>query len=130
MRLSSPACEAETRSKPVQLEVLEPLSCDGCGLCCERIGAPVLLYQSRPDIVGPHPLRPPGLPDELIAEIDAHFLGLTRGQEPQAQCLWFDPAARRCKHYEWRPQVCRDYELGGRACLAERRRRLRSIDRQ
>jgi Fe-S-cluster containining protein len=28
---------------------------------------------------------------------------------------------RRCRHYEWRPQVCRDYELGGDACLARRR---------
>lgn len=103
------------------LPVLTPDTCDACGLCCEGIGSPVLVYQSRPHEAGPHPFRPPGLPQHLIDEIDAHFLGLTRGQEPQATCLWYDPATRRCKHYEWRPMVCREYELGGKACLELRR---------
>ena len=108
----------------ISLRVLQPDSCDGCGLCCEGIGSPVLLYQSRPALAGPHPFRPAGLPQNLIDEIDRHFAGLTRGQEPQDRCLWFDPAARRCRHYEWRPQVCRDYELGGRACLQLRKQHL------
>ncbi|MBW3601064.1 MAG: YkgJ family cysteine cluster protein, partial [Planctomycetes bacterium] len=64
------------------------------------------------------------LPRELIEEIDRHFLGLDRGQEPQERCLWYDPHTRRCRHYAWRPQVCRDYELGGRACLALRRQHV------
>ena len=101
--------------------VLQPESCDGCGLCCEKIGSPVLLYASRPEIQGLHPFRPSGLPEALILEIDETFSGLRRGEEPQEQCLWFDPEKRRCKHYEWRPQVCRDYELGSEACLIERR---------
>ncbi|MGD9856034.1 MAG: YkgJ family cysteine cluster protein [Planctomycetaceae bacterium] len=103
-----------------QLDVLEPASCDGCGLCCEGIGSPVLLYQSLPGCDGPHPHRPPGLPQSLIDEIDEHFLGLPRGQEPQVCCLWYDPAAKRCRHYDWRPAICRDYELGGDACLRRR----------
>lgn len=108
-------------SHPISFEVLQPESCDGCGLCCEKIGSPVLLYASRPDIQGPHPFRPPGLPEKLIRKIDDHFLGLSRGQEPQKQCLWFDAETRRCHHYEWRPQICRDYELGGSGCLIERK---------
>jgi Fe-S-cluster containining protein len=103
------------------LSVLAPASCDGCGLCCQGIGSPVLLYASRPGFEEPHPYRPADLPAELAAEIDAHFAGLTRGQEPQDQCLWYDAASQRCRHYEFRPQVCREYELGGRACLALRR---------
>ena len=67
-----------------------------------------------------HPFRPDGLPRELIAEIDNAFNGLTRGQEPQAACLWYDADRRCCGHYEWRPQICRDYELGGVACVALR----------
>ena len=109
----------ETRQ--LSFEVLQPESCDGCGLCCEKIGSPVLLYASRPEILGPHPFRPSGLPEALIQEIDETFSGLRRGEEPQEQCLWFDPETRSCSHYEWRPQVCRDYELGGKACLIERR---------
>jgi Fe-S-cluster containining protein len=108
-----------------EFHVLEPTTCNGCGLCCEGIGSPVLVYQSRPDGSAPAS-RPPGLPQELVGEIDAHFLGLARGQEPQEMCLWYDPAARRCRHYEWRPPVCREYELGGRACLELRRPFVRS----
>ena len=108
-------------SHPIFFHVLQPESCDGCGLCCEKIGSPVLLYASRPDIPGPNPFRPPGLPKKLIREIDDCFLWLRRGEEPQEQCLWFDQETRRWKHYEWRPQLCRDYELGGAGCLIERR---------
>lgn len=106
-----------------ELPVLQPETCDGCGLCCEGIGSPVALYASRPGLAE-HPSRPAGLPEELIREIDEHFIGLFRGQEPQERCLWFDAESRRCRHYEWRPQVCRDYELGGSACLALRREHL------
>jgi Fe-S-cluster containining protein len=109
---------------PVELSVLEPESCDGCGLCCEGIGSPVALYASRPGWESQHPFRPEGLPDELVREIDEQFAGIYRGQEPQERCVWFDSQARRCRHYEWRPQVCRDYELGGTACLLLRRERL------
>lgn len=104
----------------LELLVSSPDSCDGCGLCCEGIGSPVLLYASRPGFGEPHPFRPAGLPQMLIEEIDFHFSGLTRGQEPLERCLWFDAATRQCRHYELRPQLCRDYELGGQACLIRR----------
>jgi uncharacterized protein len=80
----------------------------------------VLLYQSLPQVAGPHPHRPEGLPKELIDEIDEHFGGLARGEEPQQQCLWYDAETKRCRHYDWRPQICRDYERGGTACLLRR----------
>ncbi|WP_397568702.1 YkgJ family cysteine cluster protein [Schlesneria sp. T3-172] len=110
----------------IPLPLLPPESCEGCGLCCEGIGSPVVLYASRPGLPSPHPFRPPNLPAPLIDEINEHFAGLTRGQEPQSRCLWFDPIQRACSHYEYRPQICRDYELGGRACLQRRRDELMS----
>ncbi|MBS0262223.1 MAG: YkgJ family cysteine cluster protein [Planctomycetes bacterium] len=102
------------------LSILNPESCEGCGLCCEGIGSPVVLLVSRSEWETVHPFRFPGMPAELIQEIDDNFGGLFRGQEPQERCLWFDATNRRCRHYEWRPQVCRDYELAGRACLLRR----------
>ncbi len=104
-----------------RFEELKPESCEGCGLCCQGIGSPVLSYQSREVWKDYHPFRPPGLPECLIEEIDNHFAGLFRGQESQTQCLWYDAETRSCKHYEWRPKVCRDYELAGFACLELRR---------
>jgi Fe-S-cluster containining protein len=104
-----------------EFDVLQPDTCNDCGLCCEGVGSPVMVYQSRPDVAGPHPIRPPDLPQPLIDEIDAHFQGLARGYEPQESCLWYDPEARCCKHYEWRPPICRQYELGGRDCRQLRR---------
>jgi uncharacterized protein len=105
----------------VLLPVVSEPSCAGCGACCQGIGSPVLLYASRPGLGEPHPYRPAGLPDDLIAEIDAAFSGLVRGQEPQEACLWYDASSQQCRHYGWRPQVCRDYELAGRACLNRRK---------
>lgn len=103
------------------LQELSPDTCEGCGLCCQGVGSPVLMYQSRPQSMGPHPQRPADLPQDLIDEIDEHFLGLARGEEPQDGCLWYDDESCGCKHYEWRPQICRDYELGGQDCRKLRR---------
>lgn len=39
-------------------------------------------------------------------------------------CLWYDSDSKKCKHYEWRPETCRDSEVmapGNEACLATRR---------
>ena len=105
----------------VTLKVLKPETCNDCGLCCEGNGSPVVLYAANARYPSKHPHRPVGIPQELIDEIDLHFTGLFRGQESQDRCLWFDAENRVCKHYEWRPQVCHEYELSGYACLEKRR---------
>ncbi len=81
------------------------------------------IYASRRGFGSNHPFRPADLPQALIDEIDEHFAGLVRGQEPQERCLWFDPVGRVCRHYEYRPPLCREYELGSRACLQLRKTR-------
>ena len=77
----------------LMLPVIAPASCDGCGLCCEGIGSPVLLYASRAGIGERHPFRPADLPQELVDEIDFHFSGLTRGRELLEHLFWFDPVS-------------------------------------
>ena len=37
-------------------------------------------------------------------------------------CLWFDAGSGRCRHYEYRPRACDEFELGGRDCRDARRR--------
>ena len=104
-----------------QFPILAPQDCEGCGLCCEGIGSPVAIYTYRLSHAGGYLYRPPNLPPELGEEIDAYFGGLKGGEEPLGHCLWFDPETRRCKHHTWRPNVCRQYEVGCDACLDERR---------
>lgn len=102
-----------------------PASCDACGACCRQNGSPPLLLNSGLGSGDRHPYRFAGMPAELISEIDDAFLGLHRGQEPDDVCVWYDQAARQCRHYEWRPQVCRDFEIASAACLTARRRAAR-----
>ena len=36
-------------------------------------------------------------------------------------CTWFDPESRLCIHHEYRPQVCREFQVGNAECLEWRR---------
>ncbi len=36
-------------------------------------------------------------------------------------CVWYDAETRRCKHHEHRPQVCRDFQIGGNDCRGWRK---------
>ena len=39
----------------------------------------------------------------------------------ECPCCWLDQETKRCRFYEFRPGVCRDFDLGGEACLATRK---------
>jgi len=102
-------------------------SCDGCGACCtEQCALPVALVgdgDSRMPAVAP-------LPESLQAELQAmvrHF-NETGWPPDGSACVWYDAQARRCKHHEHRPVICRDMQVGGDACL--RWRRSKGIDPQ
>jgi Fe-S-cluster containining protein len=41
----------------------------------------------------------------------------TREGVPPGGCLWFDRAKKACLHYDERPEVCRQFELGGEECV-------------
>jgi Fe-S-cluster containining protein len=62
------------------------------------------------------------MPSELRAELAGYFEGAfilgTVGDrcEKGLPCLWLDEVSGRCKHYEWRPQICRDFLPGTPAC--------------
>lgn len=66
---------------------------------------------------------------ELAKEVNSGRLWMVaellhKAANPQAAipCLWYDEKTKRCKHYEHRPQTCREaIEPGDQACLATRR---------
>jgi Fe-S-cluster containining protein len=106
---------------------LPVLTCDDCGACCTMIGAP-----PGPPYDFGHPDGPfapsawmRSLPDEIRTELMAYWDGVRLGSIASRlgeglPCLWFDAQTRRCRHYEHRPDVCQEFEVGGPNCRAWR----------
>ncbi|MCE9553913.1 MAG: YkgJ family cysteine cluster protein [Planctomycetes bacterium] len=79
-------------------------NCDGCGACCRNQPFPPFRRHDSDNL-------PEHIADELMAS----------GKRGEAEsCLWLDDATGRCKHYEYRPTLCREFELGGDVCLSVR----------
>jgi uncharacterized protein len=85
------------------------ISCTACGACCNRIGHP-----------------PFSLSGDEFAELEALRPDLAAGVQQAADagrlerklpCLWLDPTSKRCRHYDLRPKICRDFAIGSPKCL-------------
>jgi Fe-S-cluster containining protein len=105
-----------TQSLPV-------LNCDGCGVCCHGqaalpVGWYVGFYANADEQAA--------LPPPLLASLGAMRERFdAEGWPPDGSpCVWYDDEARRCRHHEHRPEVCRDFEVGGEGCLRLREERL------
>jgi uncharacterized protein len=115
-----------SRGKRISLPVV---SCDGCGACCMTQGSPPALVYEWPQDKFVWEQRVPtawmrGLPPDLFAELDAYYDAMiNRGSpgRPEMPCLWLDVETRRCRHYEHRPAICRDFPVGEGSCLAWRK---------
>ena len=62
------------------------------------------------------------LPMELKKELTqfaASYRAPLKG-DLDGPCFWFDQVSRRCRHHQHRPRVCREFQVGGRDCLAWR----------
>jgi Fe-S-cluster containining protein len=70
------------------------------------------------------------IPDAIKDELRAYYANCAqqvkdgippnvayRDREP---CFWFDDNTQRCKHYEYRPVICREFEVGSTSCLVYR----------
>ena len=105
------------------LPILE--SCSGCGACClEQESPPMYIAYlaggapaDAPDSFGDAE-RVNSLPDHLRLELLAYIEHLRSGKSHPRDgcCIWFDEKTRGCRNYEWRPQICRDFERGTEEC--------------
>ena len=105
----------DLEDKPVRTECAAMNGCSKCGACCRHLGSPPFLATGAPDENGclTDFQHEPTMPAELIAEVSNYRRALgaggpDRGAE-ELPCFWYDAATKRCKHYRWRPNVCRDY---------------------
>ncbi len=104
------------------------ITCKGCGACCQHVGFP-LGYMAIIDSKAGYGLCPEdaeriaALPEEA-KEIYVHAkAAVERGEhDDNGPCCWLDPVTRACRWYEYRPQVCREFEIGSWDCIRIRKR--------
>ena len=136
------SAEGQDSDKPQKPQAPLPvLDCRGCGVCCfhmgypafnlpndhlEKLAADIPLSKAETSQLGPAAKadleRWVRMPEELRREL----LKEIRSYQPEdgeldPVCIWLDPVTRLCKHHEHRPQVCRDFDIGCRQCVAWRR---------
>lgn len=80
------------------------VSCTNCEACCCRLE--VLLISNT------------GVPDHFI-EID-EWGGMRMARLDDGWCAALDRSTMKCLIYRQRPQICRDFAMGGDECVAER----------
>jgi len=123
-------------------------SCNSCGACCEEMGGtPVAWYLGKPErevavrmalaVKEGLELKQQqfdcgnleGIPSWLIEEMRHQAEEWkTKNTWPTYSdpCTWYDPISKRCKNYDYRPLLCRAFELGSSAC--RRVRRIAGVD--
>lgn len=108
-------------SFPKPLSVID--SCDDCGACCQVVTSPPFyhvfeevgeeawdrLQRERPELL-----------NELLADNRARQAN--GGPFYGTPCLWYDAQTKQCRHYQYRPLACRQFEVGGYDCHDARRR--------
>ncbi|MDB4759904.1 YkgJ family cysteine cluster protein [bacterium] len=111
-------------TKPNTPQQLPTISdCNSCGICCLNMGYPsyVTTAHSETGQAGSDINEqawvdmPESLKQELLLYIQ-NYQAPPKG-ELDGPCVWYDAARRCCKHHEHRPQVCRDFSVGGKGCL-------------
>ncbi len=80
------------------------INCDTCEAACCRLQ--VLL------------IGDPDVPESMTERSD--WGGEVMQRRSDGWCTALDRDTMRCTIYAQRPQVCRDYEMGGRECVDER----------
>lgn len=107
-----------------QLPIVE--NCDDCGACCmDQVSPP---FVGLDDFNGVYDVEFAMLPADLKAEYYAYYApgGPREKLPPEAPCYWFDLETKRCKHYEHRPRICRDFAINGKGCKRHRAARIES----
>lgn len=99
-------------------------NCDGCGACCMGQNLVPLSDISLARLEG---IAPPRIvPTHLVAQLETIIRGPLSGcgDEP---CVWLNRGTGKCKHHKFRPDICRNFEVGSENCL--RRRRMAGMDK-
>jgi Fe-S-cluster containining protein len=89
--------------------------CAGCGACCFTVGIPPF-YRDGDEWKD--------LPEALRRDIEE--FPIEANSLPTQPCIWLDLETLLCRHYQIRPQHCREFSVDGDGC--RRYRELVQID--
>ena len=92
-------------------EVNNHEACEGCGACCHHMMIPPFDEEFDRDRV---------TPEHLVEEINHYWDNTPNDELIGRPCLWFDEEKKRCKHYEHRPAICREFVPGCDVCNDDR----------
>lgn len=95
-------------------------NCEGCGVCCLHMGYPAFIDGSGDTPAEIHWVQlPESLRRELI-DFQSSYQHPPAG-ELDGPCVWLNQETGLCRHHEYRPNVCRDFEVGCTDCLGWRK---------
>lgn len=107
---------------------LKVLTCDGCGVCCLHMRSPPHMVYTTKD--GAHSSMGGLAQDDydrlMAAPEEARQIRLAGLLDPldkrpdHSPCSWLDQNTLKCRFYEFRPDICRDFEVGCDACHGHR----------
>jgi len=103
-------------------ELASNLTCDGCSACCLSVGHPPFLLDLKEGV-----LHPVGGDDSeadfrrlRTAPSEAQIAYLAQRETVDTPCSWLDLTNQRCRYYDFRPDICRTFDVGGKWCFQHR----------
>ncbi len=90
---------------------MPPNRCGNCHACCLFCGEPPFATEEEYDNL------PAFLQNELLEYYtDLYASGLSARGVYRLPCLWLDVESGFCQHYDYRPLICSNFEIGGTEC--------------
>jgi len=98
-------------------QISAAVSCDNCGACCMQMRSPPFIVYLKNQEKATYLATAPKAARQLyVARL------FDRSIPDDAPCVWLDLKTKKCRFYDHRPIVCRDFEVGEDACLGHRLR--------
>ena len=106
------------------------ITCNNCGACCQYVGYPMgFAFLVRPLDIVDDPANieiARGIPPEARKIYVQTKELIERGEyDEDGPCCWLTADGQQCQFHAHRPVVCREFRIGGKACLRIRRERLK-----
>src|SRR5436190_2135207 len=97
----------------------QAVTCDGCSDCCQHVGSPPFLLDCIDGVIQRLDADASRTDYEslMAAPAEAQAAYVEHRLSSDGPCVGLDSISRRCRYYEFRPDICRNFEVGGRWCV-------------